>query len=193
MRFCALLSCRSFTLGATVAQWLRCCATHRKVAGSIPDGVIGIFHWHNPSDRTMALGSTQPLTEMSTRSIFWGKLGRCIRLHCPVPLSFNLGTLTSWNPLGQSRPVTGLIYLLFFFFKDNSHYRQGKSEAVILTCIWRNSIARVRDGGYTCFRVMCGGGCSDGEPYGSSSKKWRWIPYEPAGSNVDTVWWTATV
>ena len=31
-------------LGAAVAQWLRCCATNRKVAGSIPDGVIGIFH-----------------------------------------------------------------------------------------------------------------------------------------------------
>ena len=32
-----------------------------------------IFHWHkNPSDRAMALGSTQPLTEMSTRSISWG-------------------------------------------------------------------------------------------------------------------------
>ena len=55
-----------------VAQWLRCCATNRKVAGSIPDGVIGIIHRHNPSDRTMALGSTQPLTEMSTRSISWG-------------------------------------------------------------------------------------------------------------------------
>jgi hypothetical protein len=39
-----------------VAQWLRYCATNRKVAGSIPDGVIGIFHWRNPSDRTMALG-----------------------------------------------------------------------------------------------------------------------------------------
>jgi hypothetical protein len=26
----------------------------------------------NPSDRTMALGSTQPLTEMSTGSISWG-------------------------------------------------------------------------------------------------------------------------
>ena len=39
---------------------------------SIPDGVIGIFHWHNASDRTMVLGSTQPLTEMSTRSISWG-------------------------------------------------------------------------------------------------------------------------
>jgi hypothetical protein len=55
-----------------VAQWLRYYAINRKVAGSIPDGVIGIFHWHNPSDRTMALGSTQPLTEMSTRSISWG-------------------------------------------------------------------------------------------------------------------------
>jgi hypothetical protein len=41
-----------------VAQWLRYCATNRKVAGSIPDGVIGFFHWHNPSDLTMALGST---------------------------------------------------------------------------------------------------------------------------------------
>ena len=59
-------------LWTAVAQWLRCCATNRKVAGSIPDGVIGLFHWHNPSDRTMALGSTQPLTEMSTRSISWG-------------------------------------------------------------------------------------------------------------------------
>jgi hypothetical protein len=27
-----------------VAQWLRYCTTNRKVAGSIPDGVIGIFH-----------------------------------------------------------------------------------------------------------------------------------------------------
>ena len=41
-------------------------------AGSIPDGVIGIFQWHNSSGRTMALGSTQPLTEMSTRCISWG-------------------------------------------------------------------------------------------------------------------------
>jgi hypothetical protein len=50
---------------------LRQCATSRKVAGSIPDGVIGIFHWYNPFGRTMALGSTQPVTEMSTRNISW--------------------------------------------------------------------------------------------------------------------------
>ena len=50
---------------------LRHCAACRKVAGPIPDGVTGIFHWHNPSSRTMALGLTQPLTEMSTRNISW--------------------------------------------------------------------------------------------------------------------------
>jgi hypothetical protein len=51
---------------------LRRCATSRKVAGSIPDGVIGIFHCHNPSGRTMALELTQPLRETSTRNISWG-------------------------------------------------------------------------------------------------------------------------
>jgi hypothetical protein len=52
-------------------NWLRPCAANRKVAFSINDGVNGIFHWHNPSDRNVALGSTQLLTEMSTRNISW--------------------------------------------------------------------------------------------------------------------------
>jgi hypothetical protein len=46
--------------------------TSRKVLGSIPDGLIGIFYSHNPSGRTMALGLTQSLKEMSARNIFWG-------------------------------------------------------------------------------------------------------------------------
>jgi hypothetical protein len=37
---------------------------------SIPDGVIGIFYSNNTSGRTksMTLGSTQPLIDMSTRN-----------------------------------------------------------------------------------------------------------------------------
>ena len=31
-------------MGTAVPQWLRCCATNRKVAGSIPDDIIGLFH-----------------------------------------------------------------------------------------------------------------------------------------------------
>ena len=30
-------------LGTAVVQWLRCCATNRKLAGSIPAGIIGFF------------------------------------------------------------------------------------------------------------------------------------------------------
>ena len=33
----------TFVVQTTVAQWLRCCATNRKVAGLIPAGVIGFF------------------------------------------------------------------------------------------------------------------------------------------------------
>jgi len=45
------LSFRSITV-----SWLRHYATSQNVARSISDGVTGIFHWHNPSGRTMALG-----------------------------------------------------------------------------------------------------------------------------------------
>jgi hypothetical protein len=53
-------------------NWLRHCTTNLKVAGSIPDCVTGIFYWHNPFDLTVALGSTQPVTEMSIRNISEG-------------------------------------------------------------------------------------------------------------------------
>jgi len=52
-------------------SWLSHSATSRKVAGSIPDGVIGIFHRDNPSGLNMNLGLTQSLTEMSTRNNSW--------------------------------------------------------------------------------------------------------------------------
>jgi hypothetical protein len=47
-------------------------ATNRKVAGSSPNEV-DFLNLPNPCSRTMALGSTQPLTEMSTRNLLGGK------------------------------------------------------------------------------------------------------------------------
>jgi hypothetical protein len=58
--------------GIQCHSWLRHFTKYRQVAGSIPDGVAGIFHLLNSFGRTMALGSTQPLTEMCTRNISWG-------------------------------------------------------------------------------------------------------------------------
>ena len=59
---------RHIRMGHAVAQ-LRHSATSGKAAGSIPDGEIGIFHWIDPSGRTMALESTQ-----RHRNEFWGYL-----------------------------------------------------------------------------------------------------------------------
>jgi hypothetical protein len=42
-----------------IIKLLRHCATSRKFAGSIPDGVTGIFHWY--TGRTVALGLTSLL------------------------------------------------------------------------------------------------------------------------------------
>jgi hypothetical protein len=48
---------------------LRHCAASRKVAGSILDEVNAFFNFPNPSSHNMALGFTQPLTEISTRNL----------------------------------------------------------------------------------------------------------------------------
>jgi hypothetical protein len=96
--------------GIAVTQWLRFSPTNRKVAGSSPDDVIGFFRWHNPSDHTMALGSTQPPTEMSTRSISWGKGSRCVRL-TSLPPSCKVvkksGNLNFLKPSGSLQACNG--------------------------------------------------------------------------------------
>jgi hypothetical protein len=65
---------------------------------------VDFFNLPNPSSRTMALGSTQPLTEMSTRNFPGVKSGRLIGLTNLQPsmsrMSENVGASTSRNPKG---------------------------------------------------------------------------------------------
>jgi len=67
------LNCREICIICTNLG-ARGSALRFKPAGedSIPDGVIGIFHCHHLSSRSVALGSTQTTTEMSTKDISWG-------------------------------------------------------------------------------------------------------------------------
>jgi hypothetical protein len=84
-----------------IVGYLFCC---HKVAGSIPDEVIGFFNWSNPSSRTMALGLTQPLTEMSTRNLPGGKERPTRKADkfnaiCEPIVYKNVGTSTSHNSM----------------------------------------------------------------------------------------------
>jgi len=101
-----MVSCSLVRGGTRWCSWMTHCATSRKVAGSIPDGVIGIFHWHNP------FGRTQPLTGVP--GMFPGRQRRSVRRADNLTtsmcrLSWNRGASTSWNPLGLSRLVMGLL------------------------------------------------------------------------------------
>jgi hypothetical protein len=80
------------TGGMQWRSWLRQCTTSWKVVGSNADGVTGIFHSHNSSSCTMALGLTQPLT-----GIFpGGKGSQCVVLTTLPPSCADC--LEIWEP-----------------------------------------------------------------------------------------------
>jgi len=71
------------------------CATSRKFAVSITDGVIGILHWHNPSGHTNGPEVDSASNRNGYQEYFLvGKGGRCAWLHVPIVLkSVNLNLL----------------------------------------------------------------------------------------------------
>ena len=114
-----------------LVQWTD--ATGRKVMGSIPDDIIAIFYWHNLSGCTMAMGLTQPLTEMSTRNISWGyrrpvrRAGIITTFVCR--LSWNFWASTSWNPQSLPRPVMGLLYLYLYITVKKHQLDRGTQDS----------------------------------------------------------------
>jgi len=75
----------------------------------------------------MALGLTQPLTEMITRNISWGgKGGRCIGLttlppSC-VPIFLKSGSLNLLEPSGPAQACNGIALLYYYYYYYYYYY-----------------------------------------------------------------------
>jgi hypothetical protein len=95
-----------FSGGTRWWGWFRHGATNLKVEGSIPDGVIRIYHWNNSSGRIMAVG----VYSASNRNkvYFLGdKRDRFVWLITLPPPSGSL------NLLDPPEPVQGLLFYHF--------------------------------------------------------------------------------
>jgi hypothetical protein len=104
-------------------------------------------NWPNPSSRTMVVGSTQPLTEMSTRNISGGEVkgGRRLRLttsspHLWVNCLQNVGASTSHNPMGLHdcyRDSFIFVYVYDFVTRYLTLYNfhSVTAELLIFSCV----------------------------------------------------------
>jgi hypothetical protein len=115
-------------------SWLRHCATSRKVEGSIPDGVTEFFNGHNPSGRTMTLGSTQPLMKMSTRNVSWGKDSRCVGLTTLPPSCANCLEIWKPQPPGTLWACPGCCIFILLFVILNYTLTIACYAKIYVTC-----------------------------------------------------------
>jgi hypothetical protein len=72
----------------------------RQIRSSIPVEVIGfLFHLPNPSSCTLALRSTKPVTEMSTKYLLKGKEISPVCTHYATSKEINEGNLSGYGVL----------------------------------------------------------------------------------------------
>jgi hypothetical protein len=83
----------------------------------IDSGIAGVFSM--ASDSSMCPG-VDSASKNEYQVNPGGKGGRFVRLttyHLHVPMSRNLGALTSWNPVGLFRPVMGQLFTKTIIFE----------------------------------------------------------------------------
>jgi len=92
--------------GTAVAQWLRCCVTNWKVAGSIPDGVRGLFIDIKSLRSHYGSGVDSASNRNEYQEYFQGgKGGRCVRLTNLPPSCAVVTKSGNLNFLEPSGPV----------------------------------------------------------------------------------------
>ena len=132
-------------------SWLRNCATRRKVAGSIPDGVVGIFHSRNPLGHTMALWSRLSLEHKWVPGIFPGCKG-CyfLRLTTLPPSCADCHEIWEPQPLGNLGACPGIALPFLCTIKSETELRK-----VILIWLWRHKLKWDRYCGCGPLKLQC--------------------------------------
>ena len=97
------------------------------------------FYWPAPSGRTITLGSTQPLTEISTTDIPWGKGDRCVGLTILPPSCADCQNFWQPQPPGALGEYLSL-YRDSFTFHPNLIQRFRMCRASIYTCACEHSV-----------------------------------------------------
>jgi len=124
-------------------SWLRHCATSKKIADLIREGVIWIFHWCIPSRCSLALGLTACNRNEGGKGSWWVGL-TTLPTSCAHCLEI-LVALTSWSREVLSGPVmewllatikwvlpgTQLYSLTFFCHR----------MCLLLSCRWRQQVS----------------------------------------------------
>jgi hypothetical protein len=100
--------------GTRWRRWLRPCATSRKVAGSIPDGVFGIFLFTYFCRQHYGPGVDSSSNGNENREYFLrGKGGRCVELPT-LPTVLNSASLNLQSPQGLSMDCNArAVYVLW--------------------------------------------------------------------------------
>jgi hypothetical protein len=100
--------------------------------------VIEFFIWPIPSSRTVALGSSQPLTKRIPRIFVWVKGNWCVMLTTSVPsvsrLSRKYESLNFSQPCGLPRIASLHFYLYFLYAIFQEPYYFHVVGGLIVAC-----------------------------------------------------------
>jgi len=112
--------------------WLRHCSTRRKVAGSISDGVLGIFPSHNPR-----------LDSATNRIEYQGcflqlKRGRCIGLTSIQPLYIDCLEISAPQNSGTPRACPCMNRSYFAFLLHTARRLKSMQNKLLLICNYMN-------------------------------------------------------
>jgi hypothetical protein len=143
---------------SSTSEYRRAVGPHEHHIEASESEVVGFFNLLNPPSSTVALGSTQPLKEMSTRNLLRDKGQLALRTETS-PMSVGqllrkCGSLEISQCYRPRRPVTGIALLVFSFANCLASEKPRLVSKVSLNIVHLHPVAhRYFTFTFNCFRL----------------------------------------